>query len=91
MAIKSRNDTQKLLVNMEDKRDYALSCKDVDEQYIKSIVVLFDDILSIMDDTYNSIINHKGINTNTFKNKLNKLQKVINETISNNSLEEDNG
>lgn len=91
MAIKSRNDTQKLLVNMEDKRDYVLSCKDVDEQYIKSIVVLFDDILSIMDDTYNSIINHKGINTNTFKNKLNKLQKVINETISNNSLEEDNG
>lgn len=91
MAIKSRNDTQKLLVNMEDKRDYVLSCKDVDEQYIKSIVVLFDDILSIMDDTYNSIINHKGINTNTFKNKLNKLQKVINETISNNLLEEDNG
>lgn len=91
MAIKSRNDTQKLLVNMEDKRDYVLSCKDVDEQYIKSIVVLFDDILGIMDDTYNSIINHKGINNNTFNNKLNKLQKVINETISNNSLEEDNG
>ena len=89
MAIKSRNNVQKILINMEDKRDYVLSNIEIEDKYVKSVVNLFDNLLDIMEVTYDSIINHKKLDRRTYINKLNKLSEIIDNTLDDLVLEDD--
>lgn len=71
--MKNIDDIEKIRVLLEDKRDFVLSNKNISDDNIRELVSLFDDLMDLIELSYDNIIKNKSIN----KNNIGILDKMI--------------
>ena len=73
----SRKETKKILVALEDKRDYVLSNETIADSMIRKTVKYNDFILSSIEEIYDCIIKNKGIARKEIRPILYKIKSII--------------
>ena len=75
--MKNIDDIEKIRVLLEDKRDFVLSNKNISDDNIRELVGLFDDLMDLIELSYDNIIENNSIN----KNNIEILDKMIDKII----------
>lgn len=75
--MKNIDDIEKIRVLLEDKRDFVLSNKNISDDSIRELVSLFDDLMDLIELSYDNIIKNNSIN----KNNIEILDKMIDKII----------
>lgn len=75
--MKNIDDIEKIRVLLEDKREFVLSNKNISDDNIRELVSLFDDLMDLIELSYDNIIKNKSIN----KNNIGILDKMIDKII----------
>lgn len=75
--MKNIDDIEKIRVLLEDKRDFVLSNKNISDDNIRELVSLFDDLMDLIELSYDNIIKNNSIN----KNNIEILDKMIDKII----------
>ena len=73
MRLKSYERFSKIMVDVQDKRDYVIANPNISEKNILKLVRLYDYILDEIERSYDLIIENNGIN----KNKINVIFENI--------------
>ena len=75
--MKNIDDIERIRVLLEDKREFVLSNKNISDDNIRELVSLFDDLMDLIELSYDNIIKNKSIN----KNNIEILDKMIDKII----------
>lgn len=75
--MKNIDDIEKIRVLLKDKRDFVLSNKNISDDNTRELVSLFDDLMDLIELSYDNIIKNNSIN----KNNIEILDKMIDKII----------
>lgn len=75
--MKNIDDVEKIRVLLKDKRDFVLSNKNISDDNIRELVSLFDDLMDLIELSYDNIIKNNSINKNNIKILDKMIDKII--------------
>lgn len=75
--MRNRNKIQKILIALEDKREYILSNPEISNEYIKCLVKTLDETYDDIELIYDKIITNKSVYNEIILNILSNMEKRL--------------
>lgn len=70
MNLKSEKQTKRVLVSLENKREYVLRNEKIKDTNLIKVARYFDDLLDIIENVYDDTILNKKLRTNYLRDRL---------------------